>query len=311
MIRWPLSLSFETLAWLSASLIIVSGCSTPDAGHVTWESLSEEEVVQRLGFPTGQLNAQIVPAQAMPIERSLPGMFEAAHYLGQVLTDLDELASQDQSEAEVELPATTTPENAEDDATWSTNIYLRLACPGEAIDPPFSFTHGELRLASPQFDGLTFSSFIDQGEFLMSFNHCDLGSVRFDAKLPGRYLATDSDLARSLFADPNLVPRHFIAVDLRQGNSGNLGIVALACGSATTSCRDDVLLAAEVLVPQLGTYVLWFRGTRSFWTDWSNHSYSRAVAIDVGLIGADGRASCGASYGADGVQLACDDTVPN
>lgn len=294
------------LTLLLGCAVAALSCSAPETGHEQWDSLTEREVVQRLGSPTGELPAASTPQNQRTLQQPLPGLFEAAHYLAQVLADLDELAADDQSDAAAELPESTTPHRDGSDKTWSTNLYLRLACPGNDVDPPFDFAQGQLRLNSPEFDGLDFAALIDQGEFLLSFDECDLGPITLDARLPGRYLPTDSPVIGTLFSDPDFVPRHLIALDASDAADGTLGVLAVACGREDSPCREDVRLAAEVRLPNAGSYVVAFRGTRAVWYDWWQHGYTSTTTIDIDLIASDGTASCSAAYDTQGARLDCD-----
>lgn len=265
------------------------GCTT-EATHQQWESLSNEEVERGLSpSATAALLEDAPTLQAA--EARMPALVESARFMGRFLGAIAEVASADTAEAEEQLPPIVVPSDTDDEQAFGTSLSLGLPCPGDQFAPVSDFSRGGARLNSPELTSLDVDALLAGGEFLLSFEACELGPITIDGRLPGRYVV-DRELLASVGAiNPGDQPLAAVALDASQldfqGADLPLGVVAFACGGSAP-CRDDVRVAAELDAGDAGTFRLSFRVTETTWTG--------QEAITVELAAADGTARCTFTY---------------
>lgn len=259
---------------LSLCLLGVTSCQTPSIEHESWPPLTSEEVMSGLGSPTAEFKAIVPDNVQATLEQVLPGVIEAARFVGHVAYVVSDLSESDHTEEEDSLPKVSNAPQPDENA-WGTSLYLRLACPGDSLSPPYSFDNGELRLDSPELRGLDLGSLIAGGQFLMSFDECRIGGLHLNARFPGRYVMDVSPWGIELPPSDPDYPHFGLAIDFDVDEvNAPVGIVGFACGSTTTTCQDDVRIVAE-LKTSSGTFVTSLRVTSSYW----NQATSTAVEI--------------------------------
>lgn len=247
---------------------VLVGCSPAPVEHRIWDSLSEDELQTRLESPTADLTLGLTPGTMSDLESRLPALLEMSRFLGQLIDAVAEVAKTDYSSKEQQLPELkeAPPDNGE--KRWGTNLYLRLACPGKDPlgVPQRDFSAGDVRLDSGVLKSLDLRALLSGGEFLLSFNRCELGPMTFDAEIPGRYTLDVSRL-KSGSADTELPPLALAisgdGIDY-EGTGIPLGVLLVGCGGSG-SCRDDLRVAAEFKTGA-GSFVATFRALQSFWS---------------------------------------------
>lgn len=260
------------------------GCSSKAVTHRTWHSLSEDELQTRLSAPTADLSLSLNAERVSDLETRMPALVELGRFLGQVIGAVSDVTNTDYASAEAKLPDVEEAPAESDERGWGTNLYLRLACPG--VDPLHrvtDFSAGEVRLDSDRIRSLDLRKLMDGGEFLLSFRRCQLGSMNFEAELPGRY-TVDAERLRMSSSDTE-APVFAIALsadDIEQrGTASPVGLLMVGCGGSQ-SCDEDLRVAAE-LKTAAGSFVVTFRALRSFWS---------GQALSLRIDGADSSSEC-------------------
>lgn len=281
-------------AWGSCVFVafLALGCADEEPPRATWTPLSEEDVVTALGSPTGEFRDVPDAAVLSEIESRLPGIVEAARFVGHMATVVENASDEDLESQESELPEVVEAPETNEDTAWATNLYLRIACPGKSIDPPFSFEHGEVRLESPELSGLDFSALTQEGQFLLSFSKCEVGSIKLDSQFAGRYFVDTSSLVSPSGLSAAEKPKHALAINAQTENAeSSLGVLGVACGSSTRSCSDLIRVAAEIDAGTQGTYVVAFELTRAHW--------STPGSLSLTVRGASSESTCEATAGSN------------
>ncbi len=279
------ALRIPLLALVSALTLGAVGCAT-EATHQQWDSLSSQEIEAGL-TPSAPADLLDVAPTLQATQARLPALVETARFMGRFLSAMAEVAEADTSEAEEQLPPVVLPSEGDDVRTLGTSLFLSVACPGDQFAPVNDFSHGSARLDSPELTSLDVEALIAGGEFLLTFDACELGPITVDGRLPGRYLVDLDLLATAGAINAGDEPVAAVALDASQldfqGSELPLGVVAFACGGSAP-CRDDVRVSAELDAGDAGSFRVNFRVTSSTWT--------RQEAITVELGAVDGSSSC-------------------
>jgi hypothetical protein len=140
---------------------------------------------------------------------------------------------------------------------------------------------------SPELGSIDKAALLSGGEFLLRFDDCQLPIGVLDTQFPGRYVSNNVPYLQVPGApsDPQDGPEFALALTTGKVDQAAIGILGVACGSATTSCREDVRVALELQAPNGGSYVVTFRATSHFWS-------GTVQELEVSIGGADGTLSC-------------------
>lgn len=260
------------------------GCSSAPITHRTWDSLSEEELQTRLSSPTADLSLGLTAQQVSGLEARLPALVELSRFLGQVVSAVSSVAETDYSSEESRLPAVEEAPAESQERGWGTNLYLRIACPGADPDARATdFSAGEARLDSARLRSLDVTELLKGGEFLLSFERCQLGPMKVDADFPGRYTLDVDRLKSGVGASD--APALAIALsgdEVEQGSTAwPLGMIMVGCGGSG-ACDEDLRVAAEFRTG-VGSFVVAFRALQSFWS---------GQGLSLSLAGRDTTAEC-------------------
>lgn len=281
--------SLRTCLPLLASALLSLSCKNK-LTYDQWDTLTVEEVSTALNQPSGKLeDSEVMQNVQEQVALRIPALVETARFVGHLATTVSQV---NQSGTDTSsIPESTEPENADEDDdvnSWSTSLYLKVACPGPQTEPPFDFSNGEVRLLSPELRGIDLQALINGGDFLLKFDECQLGELKVEAQLPGRYLLDPSLLGYPQLSnasdDPD-APDFALAFDASENSKDvPLGVLGFACGSSTTSCSSDVRVAAEFDAGDAGTYVVQMRLTTGYWQNQKD--------LKVTIRGGDAESSC-------------------
>lgn len=276
--------------------LTILGCSSSALTHRTWDSLSEEELQTRLSSPTADLSSRLTTQQVSGLEARMPVLLEIGRLVGHVIGAVTEVTNTDYSDEEARLPEVDEPPAQE--TGWGTNLYLRVACPGaDPAKPRGDFSAGSVRLDSARIRSSDLRELIEGGEFLLSFEACQLGSMRVDARFPGRYTADVARLAGGIGeAGEPAFAMALSADEVEQGTTASpLGMLMVGCGSEG-ACDEDLRVAAEFRT-EAGSFVISFQALRSFWSGGS---------LKLTIQGSDSLAECEYTRASAGPRLTCD-----
>lgn len=156
---------------LGAALLTGTSCS-PDFAPVTWKALDTDVVENALSTPTSPLDQA-----ALDDLEALPG--EEVQYVQNLLLIM---------RAVLEFNDRVETEPVETDADLSsTQVYLKIACPGPITDPDDvipdpEFRYGSLIVYSETLSEETIEQWSAQGNLLAVFDECIVGDFTYDGQ---------------------------------------------------------------------------------------------------------------------------------
>jgi hypothetical protein len=268
--------------WLTVAL--ATACTRPDIEAPSWDPLELDEVRAALQEPTGQLADVDEAALEDALSDVAPVLIDVAQYFATVAQIVAEVSEQQDPPRDDAGMDAGTPVSGRGSAVGA-QLFLALACPGTALDPPFSFDHGEVRIDSPVLDALSdVPTLLSGADLLVSFRRCELGEILLEGEAPALFTLELEDLGDASSPEPQSfsVALDFVGLEYSDG-ALPLGVMAFGC-DGVSSCGERQAVSAQLLAGELGSYTLSFVLTSDFGQS--------PTTLTLGLTAADGEAQC-------------------